>query len=119
VGGLVGVGLGSYFGFTALSNRNKSNDNCPILDGERRCTQTGADAAKQANLDAWGANIGLVLGGAAVLVGSYLFISGKNEKTEPGAPPNSQPSANTFRPRVSFGVAPTVGGAEGALFGTF
>jgi tetratricopeptide (TPR) repeat protein len=119
VAGLAGVGVGTYFGFSALSNRNKSDDNCPLLDQERRCSGTGADASSKANLAAWGSNIGLGLGGAALLVGSYLFITGKNEKTEQGSLPNSQPPANTLRPRVSLGVAPTIGGAQGAVFGTF
>ena len=119
VAGLAGVGVGTYFGFSALSNRNKSDDNCPILDGERRCTTTGADASSKANLAAWGSNIGLGVGGAAVLIGSYLFITGKNERTEPGSPMNPQHADNTLRPRVSFGLAPTAGGAQGAVFGSF
>jgi hypothetical protein len=118
VGGLVGIGAGAYFGFSALSQRDKSDDNCPILDGEYRCTQTGADASSKANLAAWGSNIGLGLGGAAVLVGSYLFITGKTEKTESGSSPSPQ-ADTTFRPRVRFGFAPTVGGAQGAVFGSF
>ena len=119
VGGLVGVGVGTYFGFSALTNRNKSDDNCPILDGERRCSQIGADASSKANLAGWGANVGLGVGGVALLVGSYLFITGKNDKTEPGAPSTPQQVENKLRPRVSFGVAPTIGGAQGAVFGSF
>jgi hypothetical protein len=115
--GVAGVGVGTYFGFSALSNRDKSDANCPILDGERRCTAIGADASSKANLAGWGANIGIGLGGAAILVGSYLFIAGKNDKMEPGSSPQS--ADNTLRPRVSFGVAPTVGGAQGAVFGSF
>jgi hypothetical protein len=119
VGGLVGVGLGTYLGLNALSNRNKSDDNCPILDGERRCSQIGADASSKANLSAWGANIGIGAGGVALLVGSYLFITGKNDRTEPGSSPNPQHVQDRLRPRVSFGVAPTIGGAQGAVFGSF
>ena len=66
-----------------------------------------------------GANIGLGVGGVALLVGSYLFITGKNDKTEPGSPSTPQQVENKLRPRVSFGVAPTIGGAQGAVFGSF
>jgi tetratricopeptide (TPR) repeat protein len=114
VGGLAGIGVGTYFGFSALSQWKKTEDNCPTLDGEWRCTATGADASSKANLAAWGSNLGIGLGGAAVLVGSYLFITGKNDKTEQGSSPSAQ-----IRPRVSFGAAPTIGGAQGTVFGSF
>jgi tetratricopeptide (TPR) repeat protein len=117
VGGLAGVGIGTYFSFSALSNRDKAEQSCPVLDGEVRCTDAGSDYSKKAMLAAWGSNIGIGLGGLALLTGTYLFITGKNDKIEPGAAMNTQGQAR--RPQVTFGFAPTVGGAQGAVFGSF
>jgi hypothetical protein len=115
VAGLAGVGAGTYFGFSALSNRDKSADRCPVLDGDYRCDAAGADYSSKANLAAWGANVGFGLGAVAILTGTYLFITGKNDRMESGsAQTQSHPS-----PRVSFSVAPAAGGAQGAVFGTF
>ena len=118
IAGLVGVGVGTYFGISALSSRDKAEKECPSLDGEVRCSVTGADYTNKANLAAWGSNFGFGLGAAAILTGSYLFITGKNDKFEPSASSSSQ-GQNHLRPRVSFGVAPTAGGAQGAVFGSF
>jgi len=118
IAGLVGAGVGTYFGFSALSNRDKAEKECPSLDSEVRCSITGSDYTKKADLAAWGPNLGIGIGAAAVLVGSYLFITGKNDKSEPSASPTPQ-GQNQLRPRVSFGVAPTIGGAQGAVFGSF
>jgi hypothetical protein len=118
IGGLIGAGVGSYLGFSALSNRDKAEKECPTLDGEVRCSVTGSDYTKKADLAAWGSNLGIGLGAVAVLAGSYLFIIGKNNKFEPGTS-STPPSQNHLRPRVSFGVAPTIGGAQGAVFGSF
>jgi hypothetical protein len=85
--GVAGVGVGTYFGFSALSNRDKSAQNCPVLDDEVRCSTVGSDDSKKANLAAWGANIALGMGGVAMLAGTYLFITGKNDKMEPGGGP--------------------------------
>jgi len=117
VAGLAGAGIGTYFGLKALSERNKANDtaNCPFLDGERRCFDSGATASNNANLAAWGSNIAFGLGGVALLSGTYLFITGKNPD-EPGASPNPQQGGLS---RIRIAVTPTAGGAAGAVFGSF
>jgi hypothetical protein len=84
VAGVAGVGVGTYFGFSALSNRDKANEHCPTLDGEVRCDQAGSDYSKKANTAAWAANIGIGLGAVAIISGTFLFITGKNDKLEPG-----------------------------------
>jgi hypothetical protein len=117
VAGLAGAGIGTYFGFSALSNRDKAAENCGEQDGEVRCSFVGSDYSKKATVAAWGSNVSYGLGAVALLAGTYLFITGKNEKVEPGGSPT--PSAKSQAPRVSFGVAPTLGGAQGAVFGTF
>jgi len=118
IAGLVGAGVGTYFGFSALSNRDKAEKECPSLDGEVRCSATGSDYTKKADLAAWGSNLGIGLGAVAVLAGSYLFITGKNDRSEPSVSPTPR-GQNHSSPRVSFGVAPTIGGAQGAVFGSF
>lgn len=117
IAGLAGAGVGTYFGFSALSNRDKAAERCPTQDGEIRCSDDGSDYSKKATVAAWGSNIGYGLGAVALLTGTYLFITGKNEKTESGSSQAS--SAQSQAPRVSFGFAPTVGGAQGAVFGSF
>jgi tetratricopeptide (TPR) repeat protein len=116
VTGLVGVGVGTYFGVNALSLQKKADENCTSLDGERRCSQAGADYSEKANLNAWGANIGIGLGAVALISGTYLFITGKNAEREPSPTSNTQQAGH---PQFSFAVAPTVGGAQGAVFGRF
>ena len=117
VAGLAGAGIGTYFGLKAMSQNDDANDlaNCPFLDGERRCYDTGAKSSSNANLSAWGSNIAFGLGAVALLSGTYLFITGKNTD-EPGASPNPQQGALS---RIRFSVSPTVGGASGAVFGSF
>jgi hypothetical protein len=116
VTGVVGVGVGTYFGINALNLQKKANENCTTLDGELRCSQTGADYSEKANLNAWGANIAIGLGAVALISGTYLFITGKNSEREPSPASNTQQAGHRH---VSFAVAPTVGGAQGAVFGTF
>jgi tetratricopeptide (TPR) repeat protein len=117
IAGLAGAGVGTYFGFSALSNRDKAAERCGEQDGEVRCSAEGSDYSKQATVAAWGSNIGYGVGAVALVAGTYLFITGKSEKTEVGASPT--PTAKSQSPRVSFGFAPTAGGAHGAVFGTF
>ena len=112
VAGLAGVGVGTYFGLHALNQQEKADANCVFLDGERRCNQAGADYSQSANLNAWGANIAIGLGAVALVSGTYLFITGKNTEREPSP-------TQAGHPQFSFAVAPTTGGAQGAVFGRF
>jgi hypothetical protein len=98
----------------ALDQQKKADENCVFLDGERRCSVAGADYSQSANLSAWGANIGIGLGAVALISGTYLFITGKNTEREPS--PSTQQAGH---PQFSFALAPTAGGAQGAVFGRF
>jgi hypothetical protein len=116
VGGGVLAGVGVVAGILALSNTNKSDDNCEVFDGERRCTQAGVDAMNSARTYAWGANIGIGLGAAALAVGSYLFVTGGYEyKNLPqGADPRTaRPATNAKKWDVAVNVGPM--GAQGFL----
>lgn len=74
--GIVGLGAGSYFGVRAADDKSKSDDHCPLLDGERRCNAAGSEKMNDAQRNAWISNIGIGVGVASVAVGTYLFITG-------------------------------------------
>ena len=74
--GIVGLGTGSYFGVRAADDKSKSDDACPLFDGQRRCTTAGSEKMSDAQRNAWISNIGIGVGVASVAVGTYLFITG-------------------------------------------
>ena len=75
--GVVSVGIGTYFGFHAISQRHESDEHC----GPSGCTQTGYDLNQQAKTSAWVSNFGIGLGAVAIGVGGYLLL--KKPKTAP------------------------------------
>lgn len=108
--GVVGLGGGGYFGYKASQSKTKSDDNCPVFDGDRRCTAVGSDAMKDANRDAWISNIGIGVGLGSLAVGTYMFVTGGN--TEPEAPKK----AST---RLDWHIAGGPNGFSGLLTGSF
>jgi hypothetical protein len=81
--GVVALGVGGYFGVRAASAKSDSDDACPLIDGERRCSETGSARMADARRDAWVSNIGIGVGVASVAIGTYLFIRGA--RSEPRA----------------------------------
>lgn len=77
VAGVVGLGLGTAFGIVALGEKKTSDDRCPVRDDEPRCSESGAAAMSRANGFAWGSNIGLAVGGVALVGGGVLFFTSK------------------------------------------
>lgn len=113
--GVVGIGTGTYFGLQAMSAKSKSDDACPVFDGERRCTADGASEMNTAKRNAWIADIGIGVGLASAVVGTYMFVHGGQSTPEGSKPPataSTKPSV-----RVSFGAGPT--GVSGFLVGAF
>jgi hypothetical protein len=110
-GGVALATVGGFFGGVALSNRSKSDQNCPLLDGQLRCSQTGVDAMKTAQTDAWIADVGIGVGAAAVVAGFVLVITGH-------APDSGPPPAEH---RSAWGWDITTGphGAGGVFRGSF
>jgi len=106
IAGIVGVGVGTYFGLSAKSKNDESNDNCSKTVCQ---TQDGLDARKDAQAAATTSTIAFVLGGALLATGGVLyFMDDSNE----GA------SASTRRElRWSSRVGP--GGAQLGLEGTW
>lgn len=70
--GVVGVGVGSYFGLRARSKWSDSDEGCPRDD---QCTAAGAEAARDARTAADVSTLSFALGGAALGVGAWLFFT--------------------------------------------
>jgi hypothetical protein len=102
--GVVALGVGAYFGIRALGLKSKSDDNCPVFDAERRCTESGSSSMSSARTDAWAANIGIGVGAAAAIVGTWLFVTGGNEKKGPDVTPavTAGPTGGACMLRGSF-----------------
>lgn len=114
--GVVAAGVGSYTGLLAIDNKNKSDSNCPTVQGALRCTQSGVDYSSRAQTMAWISDATL---GAAVLgigFGTYMMLTG-GDKERP-ATPAAPPTATGIRD-VHFGVGPMPGGASGVVTGSF
>jgi tetratricopeptide (TPR) repeat protein len=87
--GLVALGVGGYFGLSALSKQKEALDRCP----QSPCSDRGGvDRNEAARRDAWVANVGVGVGLVAVGIGVYLALRGS-------------PGASAAR------LAPTPGGA--------
>lgn len=80
--GLVGVGVGSYFGLRAFSKWSDSDKQCPKND---QCTAAGAAAAKDARTAADVSTVSFAVGGAALAVGAWLFFSAEPSETRGSA----------------------------------
>jgi tetratricopeptide (TPR) repeat protein len=98
--GLASGGLAAYFAVRAADAKGRSDDNCPVVDGDRRCNEVGVSAMKTANTYAWLANGGTALAVVGLGVGTYLFVVGG-------------PRA------VRFDVAASSAGLTGFLSGSF
>jgi hypothetical protein len=72
--GLIGVGIGSYFGVRAISKNSDAEEHCPrsgFCDDDEGLTLT--DKAKQ---DATASNIAFIAGGVLVATGAVLYLTG-------------------------------------------
>ena len=70
--GVVALGVGTYFGVSALSTQNKVDQECPTLQS---CSPKGIDLSHDAQAAAWASNIGIGVGIVGVVVGGYLLLS--------------------------------------------
>jgi hypothetical protein len=78
VAGLVAIGVGSYFGVTAMSKWNDSNKQCT----GSMCTQQGLSAAHDAKQAAVLADVTFGIGIAAVAAGVVLYFVGAPKKVQ-------------------------------------
>ena len=78
--GLVGVGLGSYFGIRAISRNSDAEAECPTSG---LCnTQNGVDLTTDAQQDARFSNIAFAAGGVLVATGAVLYLTGGSSKAD-------------------------------------
>jgi len=68
--GLVGVGVGSYFGVAALSDRNASYAQCTP-----GCTQHAVDLNGDAMHEATASTIAFAVGGVGLAAGAFLYLT--------------------------------------------
>ena len=95
--GVVGLGVGSFFGLQALSKQAETKPECPT---KATCSDRGLTLSKQANTDAWISNVGFGIGLVSLAAGTYLLLSSGD-----GAP---QPAASST-PRVRLAAGPRGG----------
>jgi hypothetical protein len=94
--GVVGLGVGTYFGVQAISKRNESNQTCP----GNLCDDPVAVAnMRDANRNAWISNVGVGVGIVGLGVATYLLFAGR--------------TSNETKTAVT--VIPVVGLREGGL----
>jgi hypothetical protein len=93
--GLVGIGVGSYFGVRAISKRSDAEEGCTLGPEGDGCPHESVDLNQDAKDSARIANLGLGIGIVALLAGTYLVLDGA-----PAKPAES----SKLRP-VSVGVA--------------
>jgi len=72
--GIIGVGLGSYFGIRAISKNSDAEQHCPT---KGFCSdQTGVDLTDKARENATASNIAFAVGGGLVAAGAVLYLTG-------------------------------------------
>jgi serine/threonine-protein kinase len=78
--GIIGVGLGGYFGVRAISQNSDAEQHCPK---EGFCSnQVGVDLTNEARDNASASNIAFALGAGLVAVGAVLYLTGGRSDTE-------------------------------------
>lgn len=77
--GLIGAGLGGYFGIRAISRNGDAEQDC---DGTRCRTQAAVSLTEDAKQDARFANIALAAGGLLVATGAVLYLTGGSSSAD-------------------------------------
>jgi len=70
--GVIGLGLGAYFGVRTISNNSNAESFC---NANNKCGPEGIDLTAKANKDATASNIAFAAGGALVLTGGIVFLA--------------------------------------------
>jgi hypothetical protein len=85
--GVVGTGVGTYFGLRAISLRKDSDQNC--VSG---CTVEGVDLNNRAKTAAWISDFGIGIGLIGVVIGGYMLL-----KTPDEAAPKQETTETSLR----------------------
>jgi len=86
--GVVGIGVGSYFGLRAFSKQGVVEDNCKGA----ACNQTGYDADQQAHSAATWSTVGFGVGLVGIAAGAWLLIAPPGRNTAVRAAPLAGPA---------------------------
>jgi serine/threonine-protein kinase len=78
--GLVGVGLGSYFGVRAISKNSDAEQHCPR--GALCEDKTGEDLTNKAQSAARASNIAFAIGGGLVAVGAVVYLTSAKKRDD-------------------------------------
>ncbi|HWZ90898.1 MAG TPA: hypothetical protein VNW92_18680, partial [Polyangiaceae bacterium] len=76
--GIVGLGVGSYFGVRAISKNSDAESFCPR--GDKCDDQRGVDLTNQAKSAAVASNITMAIGAAFVVAGVVLYLTSEPER---------------------------------------
>jgi hypothetical protein len=104
--GVVGVGVGSYFGLHAFSKWTERKDDCA-----HGCTPDAKTAGDAASSSALISDIGFGVGLIAAGVGTYLILSPKHESEATSATRQAPRTA-----RASLQLVPVLGAGVGGLW---
>jgi hypothetical protein len=83
--GIVGIGVGSYFGVQAIKKRSDSEDRCTLGPDGNGCSEEAVKLNQDAKDAARIANLGIGIGVVAVLAGTYLYFDGAPKQPETGS----------------------------------
>ncbi|MBX3126020.1 MAG: tetratricopeptide repeat protein [Polyangiaceae bacterium] len=76
--GVVGVGVGTYFGLRAISKEKQSDERCT----DAGCDQRGLDLSSEASTAATISNVGFAIGAVGVAAGAYFLVTASSSPTE-------------------------------------
>jgi hypothetical protein len=109
--GIVGLGVGTYFGLQVKSKKDDSEGHC----NGNLCDQAGVDARNDARSLATISDIAFIAGGALVIGGVVIYLTAPSSSSRPQSAGRVNHRAHAPEGRV--GIRPMFGGA--ALQGTF
>ena len=116
--GVVGLGVGTFFGLRSMSKRSKADDICPNtscgIEHKDEVNALDDDARSAKTL----ATIGFIAGGVGVAAGVTLFVlSSKKESASPaeGRRPQTRTSASARAPELRAWVGPLGAGVRGTF----
>ena len=83
--GIVGIGIGSFFGLRAITKNSDADSHCPrgFQCDDPEGVTLSEDAKSAANVS----NIAFAVGAAALAGGVILYFTAPDSKRAPGAPP--------------------------------
>jgi hypothetical protein len=95
IAGVVGVGVGTYFGLRAKSKNDDAAAHCV---NDTRCDATGVDLDDQARTSATASTIAFSAGGALLAIGAALYFTAPNgNSTSASFRAESTPRASSIR----------------------